>query len=105
MLSSCLRSDAFILAYDVTNPSSLDGLEYFVNLLDDEANRRLDDGNTMVPVILVVANQCDRRRQRKVSSEQGLSWASQHGCAYMETSAKKMIGVEESVGREWQHAI
>ncbi|KAJ4292951.1 hypothetical protein N0V88_005614 [Collariella sp. IMI 366227] len=41
--SSNLSSDAFLLVYDITARDSLDALEYFNELIDMEAETRLDN--------------------------------------------------------------
>lgn len=40
---SNLRSDAFLLVYDITNASSLSALDYFMDLIDIEAEQRAED--------------------------------------------------------------
>ena len=41
--SSNLGADAFLLVYDITSPDSLDALDYFNELIDMEAETRLDN--------------------------------------------------------------
>lgn len=103
--ASCLHSDAFLLVYDMTNSHSLDTLEYFADLIDKEANRRMEVGHGVPPVMLVVGNKCDLENQRQVRSRKGLRWAREHNCGFMETSAKEMIGVEEAFARMYPYCI
>jgi hypothetical protein len=43
--SSNLGADAFLLVYDITSPDSLDALGYFNDLIDMEAETRLDNAS------------------------------------------------------------
>ncbi|EON65168.1 hypothetical protein W97_04405 [Coniosporium apollinis CBS 100218] len=93
--TSNLRSDAFLLVYDITNASSLDNLDHFNELIDMEAEHRLDSGSPP-PVKLVAGNKCDLQGQRVVGAQRGLEWARRRGCGFMETSARDMVNVEET---------
>ncbi|KAL8981164.1 MAG: hypothetical protein Q9177_005659 [Variospora cf. flavescens] len=93
--ASNLRSDAFLMVYDITNASSLADLEYFLNMINMECEHRADTG--AVPAVkFVVGNKCDLKDGRVVSSRQGLEWARGEGCGFMETSAREMVNVEET---------
>ncbi|KAF2641375.1 ras-domain-containing protein [Massarina eburnea CBS 473.64] len=93
--SSNLRSDAFLLVYDITNPHSLDGLEYFTDMIDMETENRIDKGE-VEPIKILAGNKCDLSGQRVVKSQQGLEWARKRGCGFMETSAREMVNIEET---------
>ncbi|KAL8907490.1 MAG: hypothetical protein Q9207_001394 [Kuettlingeria erythrocarpa] len=93
--ASNLRSDAFLLVYDITNASSLEDLSYFLTMIDQECELRADQGEVM-PVKFVAANKCDLKEARVVSSRQGLEWARGQGCGFMETSAREMVNIEET---------
>lgn len=97
--SSNLRSDAFLLVYDITNPHSLDGLQYFTDMIDMEEEQRLDAGR-VPPVKIVAGNKCDLQGARVVKSKDGLEWARKRGCGFMETSAREMVNIEETFARE-----
>jgi len=97
--ASNLRSDAFLLVYDITNASSLDNLDYFMQMIDMETDRRLDEGG-VPPVKIVAGNKCDLQAQRMVRSQQGLEWARGRRCGFMETSAREMVNIEETFARE-----
>ncbi|MCJ1410110.1 hypothetical protein MMC19_004195 [Ptychographa xylographoides] len=97
--SSNLRSDAFLLVYDITSPSSLhETLPYFLNMIDMEADRREDCGATP-PVKIMAGNKCDLKEERRISSREGLEWARARGCGFMETSARECVNVEETFAR------
>ncbi|MCJ1398691.1 hypothetical protein MMC11_001892 [Xylographa trunciseda] len=94
--SSNLRSDAFLLVYDITAPASLhDTLPYFLNMIDMEADNREDTGQ-VPPVTIMAGNKCDLKEERRVSSREGLEWARARGCGFMETSARECVNVEET---------
>lgn len=97
--SSNLRSDAFLLVYDITNANSLETLEHFMGLIDIETEQRLDSGG-VPPVKIVAGNKCDLQGQRQVSSQKGLEWARKRKCGFMETSAREMVNIEETFARK-----
>ena len=117
--SSNLGADAFLLVYDITSADSLHALQYFNDLIDMEADTRLDNaeramragippsqygyaygagsGAKMVPPIKMVAgNKCDLQASRQVTAQQGMKWAHERGCGFMETSAFLMVNIEET---------
>ncbi|KAI9147774.1 Ras-like protein 2 [Paramyrothecium foliicola] len=115
-----LGADAFLLVYDITSRDSLDALEYFDELIGIEAETRLDnaerakkaglkpgftttvttgsgrESKTVPPVKIVAGNKCDLQESREVSAAVGLEWARQHGCGFMETSARLEVNIEET---------
>jgi len=93
--ASNLRSDAFLLVYDITNVNSLDALDHFHQLISMEEDQRLDNGG-IAPVKLVAGNKCDLKEERQVKSQQGLEWARNRRCGFMETSAREMVNIEET---------
>ncbi|KAF4626951.1 hypothetical protein G7Y89_g11205 [Cudoniella acicularis] len=113
--SSNLRSDAFLLVYDITNSSSLQVLQEFNDLIDIEAETRLDawenlqaskgsrgkkGGQDMIgpvkPIKIVAGNKCDLQESRQVPAREGLEWARKRGCGFMETSARNTVNIEET---------
>lgn len=112
---SNLRSDAFLLVYDITNTSSLIALDYFMDLIDIEAEQRAEDNVRLLkelgdsarglevgmppPVKIVAGNKCDLKDSRTVGAKEGLEYARQHGCGFMETSARDMVNIEETFAR------
>lgn len=114
--SSNLGADAFLLVYDITSRDSLDALGYFNDLIDMEAETRLDNASraqraglspgqnagagsgarTIPPVKIVAGNKCDLQESRQVPAAQGLDWARKHGCGFMETSARLEVNIEET---------
>jgi GTPase SAR1 family protein len=113
--SSNLRSDAFLLVYDITNRESLDVLNEFNDLIDIEAETRMDTwerenssrdkkrdkGREKVmgpvkPIKIVAGNKCDLQESRQVPAQLGLDWARKRGCGFMETSARNSVNIEET---------
>ncbi|KAH9905863.1 P-loop containing nucleoside triphosphate hydrolase protein [Xylariomycetidae sp. FL2044] len=109
--SSNLGADAFLLVYDITSDESLDALGYFNDLIDMEAETRLDNarraqrfglagagsgGRTIPPVKIVAGNKCDLQESRCVPAAAGLEWARKRGCGFMETSARLEVNIEET---------
>jgi len=93
--ASNLRSDAFLLVYDITNGGSLDSLDYFHQMISMEEDQRLDNGG-VPPVKIVAGNKCDLKDLRQIRSQQGLEWARARRCGFMETSAREMVNIEET---------
>lgn len=96
--ASNLKSDAFLLVYDITSPNSLDALEYFMEMIDMEEENRMDNGKTP-PVKIVAGNKCDLQSQRQITAKDGLEWARRRKCGFMETSAREMVNIEETFAR------
>ncbi len=93
--ASNLQSDAFLLVYDITSASSLDALDYFMDMIEMETENREDAGKTP-PVKIVAGNKCDLQHLRKVTAREGLEWARRRQCGFMETSAREMVNIEET---------
>ncbi|KAL4894325.1 P-loop containing nucleoside triphosphate hydrolase protein [Aspergillus ambiguus] len=107
-----LKSDAFLLVYDITNAGSLAALDYFMELIAIEADQRAEDNERLrqtlgasaegvdvgrpPPVTIIAGNKCDLKEGRAVSARDGLEYARTHGCGFMETSAREMVNIEET---------
>lgn len=77
-----------ILVYDVTRR------ETFTNL-SDVWLKELDLYSTYQDCIkMVVGNKVDKENERVVSKQEGINFARQHKCIYLECSAKARINVE-----------
>ncbi|KAI2689432.1 hypothetical protein DTO039G3_5361 [Penicillium roqueforti] len=114
--ASTLSSDAFLLVYDITNPSSLETLDHFMEMIDMEAEQRVEDNQQLrqrlgnrygglghvgmpPPVKVIAGNKCDLKDGRAVTSRDGLAYARKHGCGFMETSARETVNIEETFAR------
>lgn len=86
--------DAYLLVYDITSPVSLENLECFDEMI--EKTREVRDQDAPAPVKLVAGNKCDLSEMRVIPAAEGLAWAKEHGCGFMETSAKAMVNIEET---------
>ncbi|KAJ5114626.1 hypothetical protein NUU61_000385 [Penicillium alfredii] len=108
--TSTLKSDAFLLVYDITNPSSLATLDYFMDMIQMDAEQREEDNQRLrkelganagvvglaPPVKIIAGNKCDLKDGRAITSRAGLEYARKHGCGFMETSAREMVNIEET---------
>ncbi|KAJ6115098.1 ras small monomeric GTPase [Penicillium sp. IBT 16267x] len=109
--AATLQSDAFLLVYDITNPSSLETLDHFIEMINMEAKQRVEDNQrlrkelgptagpgvgTPPPVKIVAGNKCDLKDGRAVTAREGLEYARRRGCGFMETSAREMVNIEET---------
>ncbi|CAI7656726.1 unnamed protein product [Penicillium palitans] len=113
--ATTLNSDAFLLVYDITNPSSLETLNHFMDMINMEAEQRVEDNERLrqelgkksgardvgqvglpPPVKIVAGNKCDLKDNRVVTSRDGLEYARKHGCGFMETSARETVNIEET---------
>lgn len=112
--SSNLSADAFLFVYDITSRDSLEALQYFDDLVDMEAETRVDNADrarraglnpvggagagarTVPPVKIVAGNKCDLQHGRQVPAAVGLEWARKRGCGFMETSARLEVNIEET---------
>ena len=78
-----------ILTYDVTNEESLEGLNYWLNELNDKVE--IDD-----MILCLVGNKNDVDASKKVvSTSKGKAFAEEHNMIFYETSAKTGAGVKE----------
>eukprot|EP00009_Paramoeba_aestuarina_P002599 CAMPEP_0201514708 /NCGR_PEP_ID=MMETSP0161_2-20130828/6473_1 /ASSEMBLY_ACC=CAM_ASM_000251 /TAXON_ID=180227 /ORGANISM="Neoparamoeba aestuarina, Strain SoJaBio B1-5/56/2" /LENGTH=210 /DNA_ID=CAMNT_0047911337 /DNA_START=55 /DNA_END=687 /DNA_ORIENTATION=- len=84
-------SEAFMLVYSITDRTSYEGLEKFVN----QIFRYKEFRKSFVPICLV-GNKCDLEDDRQVGTEEGNMAAQDLGALFFETSAKDRINIEES---------
>jgi GTPase KRas protein len=98
--ASNLKSDAFLLVYDITNAQSLEALDYFYEMIEMEEEGRIDRG-AVAPIKMLAGNKCDLQSLRMVKSQQGLEWARMRRCGFMETSAREMVNIEETFASEF----
>lgn len=82
------NGQGFILVYSITAQSTFNDLQD----LREQILRVKDTDD--VPMVLV-GNKCDLEDERVVGKELGKSLAGQFNCAFMETSAKAKVNVNE----------
>ncbi|XP_050228047.1 ras-related protein RABC2a-like [Mercurialis annua] len=83
------NAQGIILAYDVTRR------ETFTNLSDVWA-KEVDLYRTNKDCVkMLVGNKLDRESERAVSREEGMALAKEHGCTFLECSAKTRENVEK----------
>lgn len=78
-----------LLVFDITNRESFASLDEWY----DEVMKIADPHK---PVFVLVGNKDDQSKQRQVTREDGLRFATSHGMDYVETSAKSGHNVEET---------
>jgi small GTP-binding protein len=75
------RSEAFLLIYSITDPSSFQDIEQ----IHEQLLRSIDEDQ--VPIV-VIGNKSDLEEERGVSREEGKRYAKQIGASFFETSAR-----------------
>lgn len=89
MRDNYMRSgQGFLLVYAINNRSSFEEVAAF----RDQIHRVKDSDK--VPMVMV-GNKLDLDEQREVTQQEGQELAASYGCAWMETSAKARIRVED----------
>eukprot|EP00033_Pygsuia_biforma_P000184 GCRY01000233.1.p1 GENE.GCRY01000233.1~~GCRY01000233.1.p1 ORF type:complete len:187 (+),score=37.98 GCRY01000233.1:279-839(+) len=81
--------EGFLCVYSITSRSSFDEVSSF-----REQILRVKDADK-VPIV-VCGNKCDLEAERQVTSAEGRELAKSFQCAFMETSAKTRVNVEEA---------
>jgi len=84
----CDSSACFIIVFDLTKRSSFEDVESFAQLIF-----RVKEA-TFVPMI-IVGNKCDLDTERTVTSKEARDLATVLNASYIETSAKKCVGIQE----------
>ncbi|KAK2949654.1 putative Vacuolar protein sorting-associated protein 21 [Blattamonas nauphoetae] len=90
-------ADAAIIVYDITSQSSLSRAQAWVDQLEKEEAPQ---------VMAFIGNKCDCEPQRKVPTEVGRSYAQEHECLFMETSAKQGTNIRslfDTIARALPH--
>ena len=88
------NGQGFVLVYSITAQSTFNDLQD----LREQILRVKDTDD--VPMVLV-GNKCDLEDERVVGKDQGVNLARQFNCAFMETSAKAKINVNDvSISRQ-----
>lgn len=82
------NGQGFLLVYSITAQSTY-------NDLRDLREQILRVKDTAEVPMIVVGNKCDLEDERVVGKDQGTKLANEWHCAFMETSAKKKIAVNE----------
>lgn len=83
-------AQGIVYAYDVTRRETFESL-------DEIWMREVDMYSTIEDAVkMVVANKLDKESEREVSREEGQAFARQHGCLFVETSAKTNLAVAQA---------
>lgn len=81
--------EGFLLVYSITSRQSFDEILTFQQQI-----LRVKDRDYFP--IIIVGNKCDLDMERQVSRQEGEDLARQFGCAFIETSAKSRINVDNA---------
>ena len=82
-------AEGFVLVYSIDDRESFDSLKSkYDRIVKNKAEETFS--------IIIVGNKCDLEDKRKVSLEEGQSYAKEKGVDFMEVSALKTINVKET---------
>lgn len=79
-------SHGFIYVYDITSKESLNSLETWINLSNENCNTNV--------INFLVGNKSDLEKEREVSKEEGEEFAKKNNLIFLETSAKNNDNVQ-----------
>lgn len=82
------RSNGIIVVYDVTNRSSFEEVDSFINFISEYASKDVCK--------LVIGNKCDMNGRFAVSYDEGKALADRFGIPFMETSAKTGMNIDQA---------
>ena len=80
------------MVYDINNKKNFEKLNEWRN----EFLSKVGTTGTKNFPFIVLGNKCDLVDSREVSTEKARAWAAKIGAEFLETSAKDMIGIDES---------
>ncbi|KAI8065605.1 ras-like protein 1 [Gongronella butleri] len=83
------NGEGFLLVYSITSRLSFEEVSTFYQQICRVKDR------DFFPMVLV-ANKCDLKAERQVSSQEGLDISKEFGCQFLETSAKQRVNVDEA---------
>ena len=81
-------SQGILLIYDVTNKTSFQELESWLQIIDNNASEDV--------LKILIGNKIDLEEEREITKEEGQSFANRHNLQFMETSAKMNTNVNEA---------
>lgn len=82
-------AEGFVLVYSIDDRESFESLK-------DKYDRVVKNKSDDVYSVIIVGNKCDLEDKRKVTKEEGESYAKSKGVDFMEVSALKTINVKET---------
>jgi small GTP-binding protein len=77
-----------LLVYDISKHSTFENVERWLKELRDHAEPNI--------IVMLVGNKSDLRHKRAVPTSEAVAFASEHGLAFIETSALDSTGVDEA---------
>ena len=80
-------ADGILLIYDITDRDTFLNVRYWLQ----QIQQHLQDKN---PIIILLSNKCDLKKQRTVSYNEGKILAEEYNISFYETSAKNEINIK-----------
>ena len=82
------KADGILLLYDITNRSSFESVNKWIESIHDVAEEKV--------TILLIGNKCDLEKERVITKEEGEAKAEQFNMPFFETSCKDGTNINES---------
>jgi len=86
-----------LVVYDITNKSSFDNVDEFINIFKKEINNSYS--------IILIGNKSDAEKERKVSKEEGKEKAKKYNIDFLETSALNGDCIKEAFDKLFNDLI
>ena len=90
-----IKSDAFILMYDITKESTFNELTQWIKDIKEARNTDINDNNDNNCIIYLTGNKIDNINQREIKTEDAESFAKKYNINYTEISCKDGINIYE----------
>ena len=90
-----IKSDAFILMYDITKESTFNELTQWIKDIKEARNTDINDNNDNNCIIYLTGNKIDNINQREIKTEDAENFAKKYNINYTEISCKDGINIYE----------
>ena len=90
-----IKSDAFILMYDITKESTFNELTQWIKDIKEPRNTDINDNNDNNCIIYLTGNKIDNINQREIKTEDAENFAKKYNINYTEISCKDGINIYE----------
>ena len=90
-----IKSDAFILMYDITKESTFNELTQWIKDIKEARNTDINDNNDNNCIIYLTGNKIDNINQREIKTEDAENFAKNYNINYTEISCKDGINIYE----------
>ena len=82
------NADCCLLVYDITNKKSFEECKYYIQQIKDRCKQNIK--------VIVLGNKTDLEDQRQIPAEEGVNFAFENHCLFMETSCLKNENVADA---------